>query len=71
LDKQTMLMLWNQIKIFYYRLCINDLFYSGHTSSSEEVMKMSRMIDNIVTSEIKAKTQYKESQQIISDGGQP
>ena len=70
LDRQTMIMLWNQMKLCFYRFRMNDLLYNGHTLDSAEVIALDRAMDKLMMIEANAKNQYRESQRIINNGGQ-
>ena len=70
LDRQTMIMLWNQFKLCIYRFRMNDLLYNGHTLNSAEITALSRAMDKLMIAETNAEAQYRESQRIINNGGQ-
>ena len=70
MDKQAMIMLWGQIKLFFHRIRINDLTYEGHTLNSSEVIAIDREIEKIALADATAQAQYRESQRTINAGGQ-
>jgi len=69
LDRQTISMLWSQIKICFYRMRLNDLFYNGHTLSTHEVFKLKEFIDLQLAEHSQAHDKYISEQFTISSGG--
>ena len=70
LDRQTMIILWGQIRLCFYRFRLNDLLYNGHKLSSPDVLTLCRAMDKLIFSETNALAQYAESQRVINSGGQ-
>ena len=69
MNREIIHILWFQIKIFIYRLRINDYMYNGKMLSSKEIVVLNQVIEKLESAVTKAQERYTELQQVVNNGG--